>query len=106
MLEGLVMDIDSALGETVVASQDAIWCDLKGEVVVLHLSSGVYFGLAGVSLSVWQFIQTPRTLPQVLDHLMSTFEVTPDVCREKTLALIDELSGHGLILRSTYAGPA
>lgn len=95
-----------ALEDTVVTSKDAIWCDLKDEAVVLHISSGVYFGLEGVSVPIWQFIQTPRKLSEVIDYLMSRFVVDRDVCIEKTLMFIEELTQHGLILRSKHADNA
>jgi hypothetical protein len=85
-------------GETVVSSKDAISCDLKGEVIILHVSSGVYFGLEGVSADIWQFIQKPCKLSEVIDNLTSRFEVDPDVCAGQTMAFIEELAQHGLVI--------
>ncbi len=92
------MSINLDLEDTVVTSTDAIWCDLKGEVVVLHLSSGVYFGLEGVGPEMWQFMQTPRTLNQVVDHLTSQYDVPADVCRSRTLAFVQELAQRDLVV--------
>jgi hypothetical protein len=95
-----------ALEDTIVTSKNVIWCDLKDEAVVLHISSGVYFGLEGVSVYIWQYIQTPRKLSEVIDHLMSRFEVTRDVCIERTGLFIEELAQHDLIVRSKHADNA
>jgi hypothetical protein len=92
-----------ALEDTVVTSKDALWADLQGEAVVLHMSSGVYFGLEGAGLDVWKFIQAPRTLSQILDHLTSLFEVPPRICQDSTLAFLAKLAEHDLVLIDKHA---
>ena len=92
------MAVHVALEDTVVVSKDAIWCDLKGEVVVLQLSSGVYFGLEGVGPEMWQCMQVPCTVAEVADQLISRFDVDPEICRSSTLAFIGELAQRELVL--------
>jgi len=95
--------VSSALEDTVVTSQDAIWCDLNGGAVVLHVGSGIYFGLEGaVSQRIWQFIQTPHKLSQVIDQLTSEFEIDPGACAERATEFIDELAQYRLIVRTRH----
>jgi hypothetical protein len=105
-MEGSLYKSALRLDDTIVSSKDAIWCDLKGEAVVLHVSSGVYFGLEDVSLEIWEFIQTPCVLSELIDHLMTRFEVTRAVCLDRTLHFIEELAQHGLVQISKYAEKA
>jgi hypothetical protein len=84
--------------DTISLSKQSVWCDLNGEVAILHVSSGVYFGLEGAGVSIWQFLQEPRTVSQIIDHLLASFDVTEDVCERLTLNFLGELAAKDLIL--------
>jgi len=57
--------------ETVlVASPQQISGDLGGEVVILGLAEGVYFGMNEVGAHVWQALQEPRTVADVVDSVV------------------------------------
>jgi len=82
----------------IISKRDSVvWCDLSGEVVLLDISSGVYFGMKGVGWTLWQYLESPRSLQSILDHLTSEYAVERSVCQQQTLAFIDKLAQHGLI---------
>jgi Coenzyme PQQ synthesis protein D (PqqD) len=91
------------LQDTVTVSKDAVWCDLEGEVAVLQISSGVYFGLEGPGCEMWDFIQQPKTVTQIVDHLMTSYEVTREICERQTLAFLEEMATRGLVSVHTHA---
>ncbi len=87
-------------------SKQSVWCDVSGEVAILHVSSGVYFGVEGAGGAIWQFLQEPRTVSQIIGHLMNCFEVTNDDCEQTTLAFLEELAANGLIVVQTHVAMA
>jgi hypothetical protein len=44
----------------VVATKDQVSSDLGGEVAILDLKAGVYYGLDTVGARIWNLIQEPR----------------------------------------------
>src|ERR1700722_20197554 len=94
------------LDDTVCPSKQAVWCDLNGEIAILHLSSGVYFGLEGAGCAIWKFLQEPHTVGETIDHLLATFDVSRDVCEQLTLSFLEQLAEPGLILVKSHAGVA
>ena len=73
-------------------SQEQISCELSGEVVVLSLRNGEYFGLNPVAASIWTLIQSPRTVREVRDELLEQFGgITPEQCALEVLTLLEEL---------------
>jgi hypothetical protein len=54
-------------GITVVASGDHVACDLDGDAVILHLSTGTYFGLNAVASQVWKLIQCQEIIRILTD---------------------------------------
>lgn len=82
---------------TVVVTKDQVSCDLSGEAAILHLKSGVYFGLNIVGASIWKLIQEPKTIKEIRDAISEEYDVESDRCEHDILEILQELSTHGLI---------
>ena len=73
-------------------SPDQVSCELSGEVVVLSLKNGEYFGLNPVAAVVWNLVQSPRSIAEIRDALLQEFSgVTPEQCLAEVTALVEEL---------------
>jgi len=86
------------LSDTIVAvTKDQIYRDLDGEVVILNMKSGIYCGLNEVGASIWQMIQEPTSVKDVLNCLLEQYNVEPERCERELLALLHQMSDNGLI---------
>jgi hypothetical protein len=75
-------------------------CALSGEAVVLHLDSGLYFGLDEIGAHVWQCLTQgdgPRTGLQLRDAVLEAFDVDSPTCEQDLAELLDALRQVGLI---------
>lgn len=79
------------------ATGDQVSTELDGEAVILHLKSGIYYGLNSAGARVWNLIQEPITVSDIRDAILKEYEVEPDLCERDVLALLDELAAHGLV---------
>ena len=80
------------LTAVVTAIPDQVSCELSGEVVVLSQRNGEYFGLNEVAASVWNLIQSPRTVLELRDSLLEEFAgITPERCVQEVVRLLLEL---------------
>jgi hypothetical protein len=85
-------------GTAVVAAvKGHVFCELDGEAVILHLQNGIYYGLNSVGNTVWNYLQQPRTVGQVLSHLLDSFEVDAARCQAGLQELLASLLRAGLI---------
>ena len=82
---------------TVVAAKDQVSSDLGGEVAILDLKAGVYYGLDAVGARIWSLIQEPRTVNEIRDILLEEYEVEPEHCEADLLALLRRLADEGLV---------
>lgn len=71
--------------------------DFQGEMVLLNLNTGVYFGLNNVGTRTWQLIREHRSLKKVAEALVEEYEVSQDQCEEDLLALVREMTESRLI---------
>ena len=86
-----------ALDSVVSAAREQVSSDLGSEVAILGLRRNVYYSLDGVGKRVWELIQTPRTVREVLATLVSQYDVDAGRCREDLLGLLRKMQEEGLI---------
>jgi hypothetical protein len=84
-------------GSTVVSAKDQVSSDLGGEVAILDLKAGVYYGLDAVGARIWSLIQEPRTVNEIRDILLEEYEVEPERCERDLLVLLQRLADEGII---------
>jgi hypothetical protein len=82
---------------TLQAVETQVSADLGHETVILHLESGVYFGLDKVGTRVWNLLAEPRTVSELRDAIVARFEVEPGPCEADLLRLLAQLLEKGLV---------
>ena len=91
------MNVAVSKVSTVRAVRDVLSCDLGDEAVILHPGSGTYYGLNPVGAAVWSLIQQPRSVPELLDHLLQEFDVEAGQCERDLLRVLQDMASAGLI---------
>ena len=82
----------------VAINPSVIYRELSGEVVLLNLQSGVYYGLDAVGSRVWQLLMESRGIDEVCATLLDEYEVSADTLRGDVERLIGELTDKGLVI--------
>lgn len=78
-------------------SPDVVFRELEGELVLLHLRTGVYFGLDPVGTRVWQLLAGGRSLPEILEILVDEYDVGKRRAAADLQDLVGALSENGLV---------
>jgi hypothetical protein len=71
--------------------------EMDGELVMMGLEQGEYYGLKDVAASLWQHLETPRTLEELCTLVAAEYDVTPDGCRADIEAFLAELLAKDLV---------
>ncbi len=87
------LSIDSA----VRIKDDVIFNDLHGEVVLLNLKTGIYFGLDPVGTRAWQLIQDHGRLGPVRDAMLKEYEVSAERLWADLQDLVSRLADNELV---------
>ena len=61
-------------------------CPLGNDTVILDLTARLYFSLDNVSAMIWQLIQQPKSVKELREAILETFEVERGVCERDLLA--------------------
>ena len=78
-------------------SPDLIATEMDGDVVMMSLEKGSYFGLEGVGGAIWELMAGPVTLDEIVENLVARFEIGDEECRADARAFVDELVENGLV---------
>lgn len=71
--------------------------EFDGEIVILDLDKGCYFGLDELGTRVWQLVATGVTFQQAVDRLLPEYEVNESSMLADFLALGNEWLARGLV---------
>jgi hypothetical protein len=78
-------------------SKDLLSSKIDDEVIIMGLQTDKYYGLDAIASRIWELLEEPRSLDELVSLLREEYEVEEDVCREETLALLQDLSSQKLI---------
>lgn len=79
-------------------SDDVVAREVAGEMVLLDLASGLYFGLDPVGSRIWDHLsEAPRSLAEVCDMVEAQFDAPREQIERDVAALAVALSEKNLI---------
>jgi hypothetical protein len=71
--------------------------DLVGELAILNLKTGKYYGLDEVGTRIWALLKDSRTVQEIRDAVLQEYDVEPSRCEVDLLRLLNDLKEHELI---------
>ena len=77
---------------------DLVAAEMDGDVVMMSVESGAYFGLTGIAPQIWEALETPKTFEDLLGKMFSLYEVEDEVLRADLTTFVADMQKNGLIL--------
>lgn len=71
--------------------------EMDGELVMMGMDQGEYYGLRDVAASIWQHLAEPRTLSELCALVSAEYDVSAEECRADVAKFVDELQAKKLI---------
>lgn len=71
--------------------------DFDGELVLLDLAKGSYYGLDAIGARLWKGIALGRTVAEIADELVPEYDVELSTLRADLLDLLRDLQTKGLV---------
>jgi hypothetical protein len=95
------MDANKMLSGQIRAHADVVWRDVDGEIVLLNVATGQYFGLDAVGSRVWLLLQQDgdagATLAQLADRVVAEFDVDHATAVSDLTHLFQQLADQQLV---------
>ncbi|NTW33697.1 MAG: PqqD family protein [Bacteroidetes bacterium] len=74
--------------------------ELDNNQVMMHLEKGKYFGLNPVGKRIWELIEQPKSFQEIMDILLSEFNVTKEQCLQEVQAFLDKAVNYDIVIKS------
>jgi hypothetical protein len=81
----------------IALSKDQVSCDLAGEMAIVNLNNGVYYGLDPVGARVWNLLREPVTFEDLCGSLIHDYHVDAPRLEADMRTFLAELADQGLV---------
>ncbi len=83
-----------------IANEDVTSSKIGDELALLDPKSGQYFTLNQTGSVVWQHLDRPRSMQDIVQIITEKFDIDPSVCESDIKELITQLNDAGLIKKA------
>jgi len=81
-------------------SEGQISTEIDGEVILLDIEKGSYFGMNPVLSRIWKLIEQPTSVNGLCAQLMEEYDVSQEECQNDILESFEQLQKQNLIVIS------
>ncbi|MDE5413812.1 lasso peptide biosynthesis PqqD family chaperone [Alkalihalobacterium chitinilyticum] len=71
--------------------------DMDGEKVMLSIDKGKYFNLGDVGGDIWELIERPIKVEEIVEKLLKEYDVEHSQCEEQVVSFLTLLAKEDLI---------
>jgi hypothetical protein len=92
------MKTENISGKSIVRHiEDIIASNIDDEKVMMSVERDEYFGLDPVGSRVWDLIDKPIRVTDLVDLLIPNYDVDRETCERDVLAFLEELQERGIL---------
>lgn len=83
---------------TVYKNKEIDDVDLDGEKVMMDLEKGRYFMMNQVGSRIWELIENPLEVNEIVNALLQEYDVSRDTCEKEVMNFLNKLNNANLIV--------
>jgi len=80
----------------ITRSPDLVAADIDGDLVMMSIEQGGYYGITGVGSRAWELLVTPTTVADITRVICTEYAVDEATCQADMQAFVEELIQLGL----------
>lgn len=78
-------------------SEGNIVSNMDGEKVMLSIQNGKYYNLGEMGGEIWDCMKTPIKVKEIINLLMTRYDVERDECEDQVIAFLGQLLAEGIV---------
>src|SRR4051812_16948346 len=86
-----------SLHSTIQRNTEIIGAGAGEELVMVSIENGHYYGLSKIAKEIWQMIEQPLKVSDLVASLVAKYEVDADSCEKDTLKFLEQLEAENLL---------
>lgn len=80
-----------------IRKSELIATEMDGDLVMMHVESGEYYGISGIGIRVWELLSVPISPAEIVRSICTEFEVDADIARADVQEFLVDLGSRCLI---------
>ena len=72
--------------------------NMDGEVVMLSIQRGEYFGLDKIGSRIWELIENLVSIKEIRSILIEEYDVDEETCLKDLIEFLEDLQNKGLLI--------
>jgi Coenzyme PQQ synthesis protein D (PqqD) len=76
---------------------DVIAAEADRDLVMVSIANGLYYGVSDVARVIWETIERPKKISDLIDDLAGTYNIDRITCEQETLSFLEDLRAEGLL---------
>jgi|SRR6516162_2323528 hypothetical protein len=78
--------------------------EADNDLVMVSIANGFYYAVSNVARDIWEAIERPKKVSDLIDDLAISYNIDRATCREETLSFLEDLRAEGLLKVSDGSG--
>jgi hypothetical protein len=67
------------------------------DLIMVSIASGSYYGVSDVAREIWNAIERPKRIADLVNDLTTSYQIDSVSCEEQTLSFLNALLDEGLL---------
>lgn len=83
-----------------IRNSDLFFNKIDDEIILMHPKTGDYFVFNPVASHIWELLAEPRSIQNIIQQLVRSYEVEPSLCESETRQYLQDLYEKSFIQES------
>lgn len=84
--------------DIVQRNPDLLSSQIDGEIIMMNMHDGNYYGLNEIASRIWELIEKPIVYSDLIKALLAEFDVTEEACSNDVSTFLAQLAEKKLIV--------
>jgi ethanolamine ammonia-lyase large subunit len=67
------------------------------DLVMVSVTKGLYYGISDVARSIWEAIEHPKKISDLIDDLTTSYRIDRETCVRETMSFLESLRAEELL---------
>jgi len=76
---------------------EVIAAEADQDLIMVSIASGYYYGISNVAREIWDAIESPKRISDLIHDLTTTYDIDRPSCEDQTLSFLETLLKEGLV---------
>lgn len=83
-----------------IRDPDLVSAEMDGDLVMMSLANGAYYGISGVGPRIWELLEQPISIAEIIKVITHEFEVDTARAQVDAITFAEQLVEMKLVLRA------